>query len=53
MEFNLADLFEAVVDAVPEREALVCGGADGISVRPVERLVNLPPEGALDRPRTG
>jgi 3-oxocholest-4-en-26-oate---CoA ligase len=24
MEFNLADLFEAVADAVPEREALVC-----------------------------
>jgi acyl-CoA synthetase (AMP-forming)/AMP-acid ligase II len=27
MELNLADLFELVVDAVPEREALVCGGA--------------------------
>ncbi|MSO78580.1 MAG: acyl-CoA synthetase [Acidimicrobiia bacterium] len=25
MEFNLADLFESVVDAVPDREALVCG----------------------------
>ncbi len=25
MEFNLADLFEAVTDAVPEREALICG----------------------------
>ncbi len=25
MEFNLADLFEAVADAVPEREAAVCG----------------------------
>ena len=25
MDFNLADLFEAVVDAVPDREALVCG----------------------------
>ncbi|HYI45168.1 MAG TPA: acyl-CoA synthetase [Actinomycetota bacterium] len=25
MEFNLADLFESVADAVPEREALVCG----------------------------
>src|SRR5207248_5853447 len=25
MEWNLADLFEAVADAVPEREALVCG----------------------------
>ena len=25
MEFNLADLWERVVDAVPEREALVCG----------------------------
>ncbi len=29
MEFNLADLFEAVVDTVPDAEALVCGGADG------------------------
>ena len=25
-EFNLADLFESVVDAVPDRLALVCGG---------------------------
>ena len=25
MEFNLADLLECVTDAVPEREALVCG----------------------------
>ncbi len=25
MEYNLADLFESVVDTVPEREALVCG----------------------------
>jgi len=25
MEFNLADLFEAVADTVPDREALVCG----------------------------
>ena len=25
MEFNLADLFESVVDAVPDRVALVCG----------------------------
>ncbi|HEY0396967.1 MAG TPA: AMP-binding protein, partial [Acidimicrobiia bacterium] len=25
MERNLADIFEVVVDAVPEREALVCG----------------------------
>ena len=25
MEWNLADLFEAVADAIPEREALVCG----------------------------
>lgn len=25
MQFNLADLFEAVADTVPEREALVCG----------------------------
>jgi acyl-CoA synthetase (AMP-forming)/AMP-acid ligase II len=27
MEWNIADLFEATVDAVPEREALVAGGA--------------------------
>jgi acyl-CoA synthetase (AMP-forming)/AMP-acid ligase II len=26
MEFNLADLYESVADAVPDREALVCGG---------------------------
>ncbi len=26
MEFNLADLFESVVDAVPDRVALVCSG---------------------------
>ncbi len=25
MEFNLADLWEGVVDAVPDREALICG----------------------------
>ena len=25
MEFNLADLWEAVADAIPDREALVCG----------------------------
>lgn len=25
MEFNLADLFEGVADAIPDREALVCG----------------------------
>ena len=25
MEFNLADIFESVVDVVPDREALVCG----------------------------
>jgi non-ribosomal peptide synthetase component F len=25
MNFNLADLFESVADAVPERTALVCG----------------------------
>lgn len=27
MHFNLADLFEAVADKVPEREALVCGAS--------------------------
>ncbi len=26
LEFNLADLYEAVADAVPDREAIVCGG---------------------------
>lgn len=25
MEFNLADLFESIADAIPERKALVCG----------------------------
>ena len=25
MHFNLADLFEAVADKVPSREALICG----------------------------
>jgi acyl-CoA synthetase (AMP-forming)/AMP-acid ligase II len=25
MQYNLADLFESIVDAVPERDALVCG----------------------------
>ena len=24
MEFNLADIFESIVDVVPEREAIVC-----------------------------
>jgi len=33
VQFNLADLFEAVVATVPDDEALVCGGAGGISVR--------------------
>ena len=33
VELNLADLFEAVAGAVPEREALVCRGSDGIAVR--------------------
>ena len=33
VEFNLADLFEAVAQTVPRAEALVCGGAGGISVR--------------------
>ena len=31
--FALADLFELVAEAVPEAEALVCGGADGSRVR--------------------
>ncbi len=33
MEFNLADLFEAVADTVPEAEALVCGDGSGIHRR--------------------
>ncbi len=33
MEFNLADLFEAVVDTVGPAEALVCGDGDGIHRR--------------------
>jgi fatty-acyl-CoA synthase len=33
VEFNLADLFEAVAVAVPDSEALVCGGSGGIGVR--------------------
>ena len=33
MEFNLADLFEAVVDTVPDAEALVCGDAGGVHRR--------------------
>ena len=31
--FALADLFELVAEAVPEAEAMVCGGADGSRVR--------------------
>jgi acyl-CoA synthetase (AMP-forming)/AMP-acid ligase II len=34
VEFNLADLFEAVTDAVGEREAMVCAGGPG----PTRRL---------------
>jgi len=33
VEFNLADLFEAVARTVPQAEALVCGGSEGVSVR--------------------
>ena len=33
MEFNLADLFEAIVDTVPSAEALVCGDGE----RPLRR----------------
>jgi acyl-CoA synthetase (AMP-forming)/AMP-acid ligase II len=33
VEFNLADLFEAVARTVPDAEALVCGSAAGVSVR--------------------
>lgn len=37
--FNLADLFEIVVDAVPEREALVCGSAR-LSYAQLDRRAN-------------
>ncbi|MBI2705613.1 MAG: acyl-CoA synthetase [Actinobacteria bacterium] len=33
MEFNIADLFEAVADTVPGNEALVCAGGGGVAVR--------------------
>jgi 3-oxocholest-4-en-26-oate---CoA ligase len=33
VEFNIADLFEAVVDTVGPAEAIVCGGAEGIGWR--------------------
>ena len=33
MSFNLADLFEGVTDAVPDREAVVCRTADGATTR--------------------
>jgi acyl-CoA synthetase (AMP-forming)/AMP-acid ligase II len=33
MEFQLADLFDAVVDTVPDAEALVCGAAGVVTVR--------------------
>jgi len=48
MEFNLADLFECVADAVPEREAVVCGERrvtyrelDERSARLADALLNL------------
>ncbi len=40
MEFNLADLFEAVVDTAPDAEALVCGGRDGIAWRQTYRQLD-------------
>ena len=39
MHFNLADMFEAVADAVPERTALVCG-ADSLSYAQLEQRAN-------------
>ncbi|MEO6083419.1 MAG: acyl-CoA synthetase [Umezawaea sp.] len=39
MEFNLADLFEAVVDAVPEREALHVAGRT-LTYRELDRRAN-------------
>jgi len=33
VEFNLADLFEAVVGTVPDAEALVCGSSDAPTIR--------------------
>lgn len=39
MHFNLADLFEAVADSVPERTALVCG-VDRLSYAQLEQRAN-------------
>lgn len=39
MEFNLADLFEVVVDTVPENEAVVCG-ARRLSFRQLDERAN-------------
>lgn len=39
MHFNLADMFEAVADAVPQRIALVCG-PDNLSYEQLERRAN-------------
>jgi 3-oxocholest-4-en-26-oate---CoA ligase len=33
MEFQLADLFDAVVDTVPDAEALVCGAGGAVTLR--------------------
>ena len=39
MEFNLADLFDSVVDTVPDREALVCGDRR-LTYRELDESVN-------------
>jgi 3-oxocholest-4-en-26-oate---CoA ligase len=39
MEFNLADLFESVVDVVPDREAVVCGDRR-VTYRELEESTN-------------
>jgi non-ribosomal peptide synthetase component F len=39
VNFNLADLFESVADAVPEREALVCG-AQRLTFAQLDRRAN-------------
>ncbi len=40
MEFNLADLFEAVADTVAQAEALVCGDGSGVHRRQTYELLD-------------
>ena len=48
MEYNLADLWEAVVDAVPDREALVCGDRREDKARIKELVERIPGLRAVD-----